>query len=91
MTSTVHTRLTKAQLLDKINSLEAELGLSQDKVRELATELDAYHVTQRPSRGTRTPERPARPLTAMQQIADRRLAMATARELAMRTGRAVLV
>lgn len=88
MTSTTHARLTKAQLLAKIDTLEAELGLSEAKVRMLARELDAFHYSERPSR-QRTPER-ARPLTAMQQIADRRLAMAAARDMAIRTGRVVL-
>ena len=44
------TRLTKAQLLAKIEQLESELGLRDEQLAQARAEIDAYLVAQRPSR-----------------------------------------
>lgn len=46
------TRLTKAQLLAKIDQLESELGLARQTEAEMQREIDALYVQQRPSRST---------------------------------------
>lgn len=44
------TRLTKAQLLAKIEQLESELGLRDEQLAQARAEINAYLVAQRPSR-----------------------------------------
>jgi hypothetical protein len=77
------TKLTKAQLLARIDTLEQELGLAKTEVGRLARELDAYHYSERPSRSLRELTR--------YQSAGRQIPahFAAARELAMRTGSVV--
>lgn len=46
------TRLTKAQLLARIDQLESELGLRDSTIAQLQREIDAEMVRSRPSRNT---------------------------------------
>lgn len=47
-------KLTKAQLLARIDELESELGLKGEKLAELEREVAALYVEQRPSRRERS-------------------------------------
>lgn len=81
-------RITKTELLARIAQLEAELGLKDEEVKRLSTELNAYHYTERPSRTQ--PEHPVAPREP-KPVSQWRLAAQAARDLAMRTGRAVRI
>lgn len=91
-------RLNKAQLLARIAELETELGLAQTSVAELSRQVDAHMVNERPSRryvdqnpfaDTVAIERkPGARITARREVPSH---FAAARELAMRTGRAIKV
>lgn len=50
-----NTRLTKAQLLDKITELEKDLGMAHKSLAEMERELTAFYVNDRPSRRTAHP------------------------------------
>lgn len=53
MSVTSTTRLTKTQLIAKIERLEAELGLTQQECARLQAEVNALYQAQRPSREQR--------------------------------------
>lgn len=72
------TKLTKAQLLEKIDQLERELQLKTE-------EVDALYVQQRPSRG-QSRSHDFQPTVALTPFRER---CAAARELAIKTGRCV--
>lgn len=44
------TRLTKAQLLERIAQVERELGLAHTTIAQMEREIDAHMYAQRPSR-----------------------------------------
>lgn len=45
------TKLTKAQLVARINEVEAELGLANTTITQLQADVDRAYYAQRPSRG----------------------------------------
>lgn len=47
-------RITKAELLARIDALEAELGLKDQSLADMERELNAYQVAERPSRRERS-------------------------------------